>query len=139
MSNSSDPLDCCSPGPLWIGFLRHNTGVGCHFLLQGIFPIQGLNPYLLHAGRFFTAEPSEKPSYFRSEAILTPEFGSPPLTWNSKVPWALVPTAQVLIYSHLFISRINTFKRFSKSFRAGMEPCIVDKQCIFISVPSTWH
>ena len=27
-----------------------NTGVGCHFLLQGIFPIQGLNPRicLLH-------------------------------------------------------------------------------------------
>ena len=25
-----------------------NTGVGCHALLQGIFPAQGLNPYLLH-------------------------------------------------------------------------------------------
>ena len=25
-----------------------NTGVGCHFLLQGIFPTQGLNPCLLH-------------------------------------------------------------------------------------------
>ena len=25
-----------------------NTGVGCHFLLQGIFPIQGLTPCLLH-------------------------------------------------------------------------------------------
>ena len=25
-----------------------NTGVGCHFLLQGIFPTQGLNPDLLH-------------------------------------------------------------------------------------------
>ena len=25
-----------------------NSGVGCHFLLQGIFPIQGLNPCLLH-------------------------------------------------------------------------------------------
>ena len=25
-----------------------NTGVGSHFLLQGIFPIQGLNPGLLH-------------------------------------------------------------------------------------------
>ena len=35
-----------------------NTGVGCHVLLQGIFPTQGLNPCLLHfpafAGRFFT-------------------------------------------------------------------------------------
>ena len=25
-----------------------NTGVGCHFLLQGIFPTQRLNPHLLH-------------------------------------------------------------------------------------------
>ena len=25
-----------------------NTGVGCHFLLQGIFPTQGLNPSLRH-------------------------------------------------------------------------------------------
>ena len=26
-----------------------NTGVGCHSLLQGIFPTQGLNPGLLHS------------------------------------------------------------------------------------------
>ena len=31
-----------------------NTGVGCHFLLQGIFLTQGL------AGRFFTTEPPRK-------------------------------------------------------------------------------
>ena len=28
-----------------------NTGVGCHSLLQGIFPTQGLNPGLLHSRR----------------------------------------------------------------------------------------
>ena len=27
-----------------------NTGVGCHDLLQGIFPTQGSNPYLPHCG-----------------------------------------------------------------------------------------
>ena len=27
-----------------------NTGAGCHALLQGIFPTQGLNPGLLHCG-----------------------------------------------------------------------------------------
>ena len=35
-----------------------DTGVGCHFLLQGIFPTQGSNPRLLRlpalAGGFFT-------------------------------------------------------------------------------------
>ena len=25
-----------------------NTGVGCHFLLQGVFPTQGSNPHVLH-------------------------------------------------------------------------------------------
>ena len=29
-------------------FPDKNTGVGCHFLLQGLFLIQGLNPHLLH-------------------------------------------------------------------------------------------
>ena len=28
-------------------FLGKNIGVNCHFLLQGIFPTQGLNPHLL--------------------------------------------------------------------------------------------
>ena len=30
------------------GFPRKNTGTGCHFLLQGIFPDQGSNLCLLH-------------------------------------------------------------------------------------------
>ena len=30
-------------------FLGKNTGAGCHFLLQGIFPSQGLNSHLLHS------------------------------------------------------------------------------------------
>ena len=29
-------------------FPGKNTGLGCHFLLQGIFPTQGWNPHLLH-------------------------------------------------------------------------------------------
>ena len=29
-------------------FSGKNTGVGCHFLLQGIFLTQGLSPHLLH-------------------------------------------------------------------------------------------
>ena len=29
-------------------FQGKDTGVGCHFLLQGIFPTQGSNPGLLH-------------------------------------------------------------------------------------------
>ena len=42
----SDPLRPCRLCS-W-DFAGKNTGVGCHFLLQGIFPTQGLNPGLLH-------------------------------------------------------------------------------------------
>ena len=43
-------------------FPGKNTGVGCHFLLQGILPTEGSNLHflgLLHRfGRFFTTEPA---------------------------------------------------------------------------------
>ena len=42
------------------GFPRKNTGVGCHFLLQGIFPTQGSNPRLLHCRRILYWEPPGK-------------------------------------------------------------------------------
>ena len=45
----SDPLDSSPPGSSLFGiFQARNTRVSCHFLLQGIFPIQGLNLRLLH-------------------------------------------------------------------------------------------
>ena len=34
-------------------FPDKNTGVGCHFLLQGVFPIQGSNPGLPHCRQTF--------------------------------------------------------------------------------------
>ena len=52
--------------PLSMGFPSKNTGVGCHALLQGIFPTQGSNPRLLgllhwHTGSLSLA-PRGKPS-----------------------------------------------------------------------------
>ena len=47
--------DCLRPHRLWPARLRcpwdspgKNTGVGCHFLLQGLFPTQVSNPSLPH-------------------------------------------------------------------------------------------
>ena len=43
-----DPMDCSPPGSSVHGDSPVKiTGVGCLFLLQGIFPTQGLNPHLL--------------------------------------------------------------------------------------------
>ena len=44
-----DLMDCSPPGSSAHGDAPgKNTGVGCHALLQGVFPTQGLNPGLLH-------------------------------------------------------------------------------------------
>ena len=64
-----DPVDCSSPVFCPWNFSGKNTGVGCHFILQGIFLTQGLNPHLfclllwqvdslplLHKGTYSLAE-----------------------------------------------------------------------------------
>ena len=44
-----DPMDCRPPGSSVHGDSPgKNTEVGCHALLQGIFPTQGSKPVLLH-------------------------------------------------------------------------------------------
>ena len=42
------PRTVARQDPLSMDFPGKNTGAGCHFLLQGIFPVQGLTPCLLH-------------------------------------------------------------------------------------------
>ena len=49
-----DPMDCSPSGSSVHGDSPgKNTGVGCHALLQGIFPTQGLNPGLPHCRQIF--------------------------------------------------------------------------------------
>ena len=44
-----DPMDCSLPGSsVHEDSPGKNTGVGCHALLQGIFPTQGSNPGFPH-------------------------------------------------------------------------------------------
>ena len=48
-STLCDPVDCSPPGSSVHGiFQARNTGVGCHSLLQAIFPTHGSNPGLPH-------------------------------------------------------------------------------------------
>ena len=58
-----DPMDCSLTRLLrpW-DFPGKSNGMGCRFLLQGIFPTQGSNPGLLHCRRILLpAEPQGKP------------------------------------------------------------------------------
>ena len=41
------PVDCGPQALLSVDSLGKNTGVGCHALLQGIFPTQGGNKHLI--------------------------------------------------------------------------------------------
>ena len=59
-----NPMECCPPGASVHGISHgKNTGVGCHFLLWGIFLTQKSNLCLLFG--FFTTQPPGKPSLLR--------------------------------------------------------------------------
>ena len=71
-----DPMDTRLLRP-W-DFLGRSTGVGCHFLLQGFFPTQGLNLCLLHllhrqAGSLPLVPPGKPSIYYLCIDCLTPE------------------------------------------------------------------
>ena len=64
-----NPLDCSTPGSsIHEIFSGKNTGVGCHFLLQGIIPSSGTEPTfpvsLVLQADFLPAKPLGKPLYF---------------------------------------------------------------------------
>ena len=66
-----DTMDCSLPGSSVCGISQSRLlDMGCHFLLQGIFLIQGSNPTSpALADRFFTTEPPGKPCALMSSKI----------------------------------------------------------------------
>ena len=59
-----DPMDCSPPDSSVRGDSPgKNTGEVCHSLLQGIFPIQGLNPGLLHCRQILYQQSYQGSSY----------------------------------------------------------------------------
>ena len=72
-------MDCSLLASLSMDFPGKNIGVGCHFLLQGIFPTQGSNPRIsCIAGGFFTTEPQGKPS----KSHTTGQMAEPQKVWS---------------------------------------------------------
>ena len=59
------PMDCSPPDSSVHGiFPGKNTGMGCHFLLRGIFPSPGIEPASnTLAGGFLTTAPPGKPAH----------------------------------------------------------------------------
>ena len=85
-----DPMDCSLPDSSVHGDSPgKNTGVGCHALLQGIFPVQGWNPGLPHCRQIPSlTEPPGKPNQGfgsgRAETYPLDHLGIPSklLDWN---------------------------------------------------------
>ena len=59
-----DPMGCSLPGSS-VHSLGKSTRVGCHGLLQGIFPTQGLNPGLLHCRQSLPLSHQGSPKTYR--------------------------------------------------------------------------
>ena len=66
------PRTVAHQAPLFMGFPGKNPGVGCHFLLQGIFLPRDQTGISYTADRFLTAETTGKPpkKYYRSHIFL---------------------------------------------------------------------
>ena len=100
----SDPMDCSPPGLLcsW-DFPGENNGVGFHFLLQGIFLTQGLNPVSCTACRFFTNWTMREDSSFSYTSILTQKY--------------LI----FICFFHFWINKASCFRRGRNDSNTNME------------------
>ena len=93
------PWTVAHQAPLSMGFSRKNTGVGCHFLLQGIFLTQGLNLHLLHLLHWQADSTSP---IFTLSITLNTDIGTCPgsrflyLLWTMAINFYLVPLPPVL-------------------------------------------
>ena len=106
-----DSMDCSLPGSSVPGDSPgNNTGVGCHALLQGIFPTQGSNPHLLcllqwQAG----SSPLVPPGKSIEQAIAVYRFDIQQHTCiNPKLLIYLSPSSSLVTIS-LFSMSVNLF------------------------------
>ena len=94
-----DPTDCSLPGSSIHGiFSGKNTGVGCHFLLQEIFPTQGLNPGLPHCRQMLYHLRHQGSSDFGTDENSLSLF---PLFSLSTCHEVIAPDAMILVFSML--------------------------------------
>ena len=83
-----NPMDCSLPGSSVHGDSPgKNTGIGCHALLQGIFPTEGLNPHLPHCrGFFYLLSHKGSPRLLEWVAYPFSKGSSQPRNWT-RVSW----------------------------------------------------
>ena len=128
-----NPIDCSLPGSSDHGDSPDkNTGVGCHALLQGIFPAAGLNPGLLHCREIlyhlsYQGSPTRDrvesqvscPLYSQAQKCTHPDFMQPVL--GRPDPGTPVSSSQRRLWKEdqLFIRRFQVQARVVCSRRRG--------------------
>ena len=98
-----NPMDCSQPGsPVHRIFPGKNIGMGCHFLLQGIFPTQVFNPGLLHFKQIlYLLSYQRSPTYmvecFKSNAFSC-FFPSQQCSWDISI-----------LLTHMYLSALHSY------------------------------
>ena len=141
-----DPMDCSPPRLLCLwNSPGKNTGVGCHFLLQGIFPTQGLNSCVSCIGRQvlyqMSHQRSPKLSYCRLRIrlhLVTKKIGRQ-LDLEEATPFIL-PKAS---HSTSSLVKSNWLSHGKKNFKAEIKfPLVVSYNRIHSCIrcgPSYFH
>ena len=149
MSDSvATPRTVARQAPVTMRFWDKNTGKGCHFLLQGLFLIQGSNPEM--AGRIFITEPPGKPrtclgkSYFGlvqfNRSVMSnslqphePQHTSPPCPSSTPGVHPNSSIESVMPFNHLILCRPLLLPSIFPSIRV-----FPNESVLHISWPKYW-
>ena len=105
-----DPVDCSPPGSSVHGDSPgKNIGVGCHYLLQSIFPTQGLNLGLVHCRRILYQLSHQECCYLHLSVIPSCHGHQKilPLPWGNSRKTNCFPMEFLILLQFLFSQKLN--------------------------------
>ena len=118
-----DPMDCSPPGASVHGDSPgKNTRVGCHSLLQGIFPTQESNPGLLHCRQILYQ--------------LSHQGSQTQVSWSQSPSWPLSPLQNLISQLPQGEWR-HTKKETMGLTKALSKPCKVTGKTTFLKTHKT--
>ena len=109
-----NPTDCSPPGSSVHGDSPgKDTVVGCHALLQGIFPTQGSNPGLLHCGQITETPGQPKNMGVGSLSLLQEIFPTQESNWgllHCRWSWVTRETHYLLEFAQILVHWVGNIQ-----------------------------